>query len=365
MNTLDAKGNKPTELTSFEKKWRESLENGAAQKRYDALRERQALPLKEKLQLTEDRIRVWYEAFDGKVAISYSGGVDSKILLYLVRRIYPEVPAVFCNTGLEYPEILHLVKRTPNVRVMRPKMPFHRVIRVHGWPVISKKVARGLSVLRNPTDNNQNIYRLYEEGINRFGEPVNGFKVPMRWKFLVKAPFPISDKCCEIMKKEPMHRYEKETGRVQFVGMMASDSKTREKTYIQTGCNAFDAAHPRSTPLAFWNKQDIMKCLRDMNIPYAKVYGDIVTNPSTGQLEFTGVQSTGCVFCCFGLSREDIPNRFQKLYDTHPRLWDYCMNKLGLADVLEYIREYCPDRSIKGKFRGEPTNQPTPVELFQ
>ena len=44
-----------------------------------------------------------------------SGGKDSTVLLDLARRIYPDIPAVFIDTGLEYPELRDFVKTIPNV----------------------------------------------------------------------------------------------------------------------------------------------------------------------------------------------------------------------------------------------------------
>ena len=360
----DAKGFVPASLTEFEKKWRRSVQSGELSKKYDALVKRQALPLEQKVEMSMERIREWYEAFDGNVAVSYSGGKDSEVLLWLVRRIFPDVPAVFCNTGLEYPEILGRVRKTENVVTMRPRIPFHHVIRDYGWPVISKKAARGINILRNPTGNNQNIWRLYDQGINRFGEPVNGFKVAQRWRFLVDAPFKISDQCCHIMKKEPMARYERETGRTQMVGMMADDSKMRQKIYLQTGCNAFDTKRPRSMPLGFWKEQDILQALVKYDIPYARVYGKIQTDISTGNLYFDGVRSTGCIFCCFGLHMEDKPNRFQQLRISHPKLYRFCMEKLGLAGVLDFIHDNCPDRKVATKFVYEKHVEETQLELF-
>jgi len=298
------------------------------------------------------------------VAVSFSGGKDSAVLLYLVRKRYPDVPAVFCNTGLEYPEIISLVRKTKNVTTVRPKISFQKIIRDYGWPVISKKTARGLDVLRNPTNNNQNIWRLYDQGINRFGQKVNGFKVAQRWRFLMHAPFPVSDICCQIMKKDPMAGYEKQTGRAQMVGTMAADSKAREKVYLQTGCNAFDAKHPRSMPMGFWTEQDVIRALKFFDIPYAGVYGTIHQDRSTGKLFFDGVRSTGCVFCCFGLHMETAPNRFQMLRETHPKQYKFCMDKLGLRKVLDFIHDNCPDRKVAAKFSYRPYKRQVQDEMF-
>lgn len=356
---IDAAGNIPRVKNNFERQWAESVENGEVQKRFDALKERQKLPLKDKIRESEERIIEWHNAFDGNVGISFSGGVDSTVLTWLARRLYPNIEAVFCNTGLEYPELYQFVKNTPNVHIIKPKMPFGQVLKTYGYPLISKKVARGLSILRNPTSKNQNIYRLYSQGINRFGEPVNGFQVPERWKqTFLKAPFELSDKCCEVMKKEPMRRYTRETGNVQFIGTMASDSKQRQRSWLQHGCNAYDLKNPHSTPLSFWTKQDVLQCLKMFNIPYANVYGDIKQNRETGKLYFTGVQSTGCVFCGFGLHMETQPNRFQRLYYSHPKLWKYCMDTLGLRKIMQYIQDNCPDKCIRNKFKIEPDPEP-------
>jgi exonuclease I len=39
----------------------------------------------------------------------------------------------------------------------------------------------------------------------------------------------------------------------------------------------------------------------------------------------------------FGVHLENEPNRFQRMQQTHPRLWDYCIDRLGMGKVLEYI----------------------------
>ncbi|MBC8553665.1 MAG: hypothetical protein H8D23_28960, partial [Candidatus Brocadiales bacterium] len=50
-----------------------------------------------------------------------------------------------------------------------------------------------------------------------------------------------------------------------------------------------------------------------------------------------GADRTGCMWCMFGVHMENNPNRFQRMKKTHPKIYDYCINKLGLGEVLEYV----------------------------
>jgi 3'-phosphoadenosine 5'-phosphosulfate sulfotransferase (PAPS reductase)/FAD synthetase len=195
---------------------------------YWQLQQRQSLPLEKKIILSKIRIRDWYEYYHGNVYVSFSGGKDSTVLLHLVRSLYPDVPAVFVDTGLEYPEIKSFVKKINNVVWIHPELPFHKVIEKYGYPVISKKISRMIHVCRNPSISNQNTRKLYLCGISRKNEKTHSFKLPKKWRKLLYAPFKISDKCCDELKKKPFQKYVKETGRKGITGVMASDGKQRE-----------------------------------------------------------------------------------------------------------------------------------------
>jgi|GEM_PF-6326276 len=66
------------------------------------LAQKQSLPFNKKLEMSQRRIEQWYNHFNGNVYISYSGGLDSEVLLHLARSVYPSLPAVFINTPLEW-----------------------------------------------------------------------------------------------------------------------------------------------------------------------------------------------------------------------------------------------------------------------
>lgn len=108
----------------------------------------QSWPLERKIRVTQLRIMEWYEHFNGNVYVSFSGGKDSTVLLDLVRRIYPDVPAVYADTGLEYPELKEFVRSKDNVTIIRPKMVFTDVISQYGYPIIGKEVAEAIYYAR-------------------------------------------------------------------------------------------------------------------------------------------------------------------------------------------------------------------------
>ena len=297
----------------------------------------QAYPLWMKVERTKRRIAEWVDYYgeDG-VYISFSGGKDSTVLLHLVRSLYPEVEAVFCNTGLEYPEIVKFVKDIPNVRILKPELTFKQVIEQKGYRIISKSVANTVRLARKNIEEGKDTLRVRQIKGLEVGSKFNKGK----WEFLLDAPFKISDECCNEMKKKPFKKYEKETGRVPFIGTLAAESQQREAVYLKTGCNSFNSNKPKSTPLGFWTEQDILQYIFENNLTICSVYGDIVEESDMlGNKSYraTGEQRTGCMFCMFGCHLEKEPNRFQRMKYTHPKQYKYCMEKLNLKEVLDYI----------------------------
>ena len=297
----------------------------------DDLLTMQGWPLARKIQVTQAKIIEWHRHYGGRVSAGFSGGKDSTVLLDLARRAFPDIPAVFVDTGLEYPEIREFVKSVPNVTWLRPELPFTKVIEQYGYPVISKDVAKRIYYARKGSRWAVN----HLNGMNSDGSHSWYNERYMKWRFLLDAPFLISDYCCEIMKKRPLHQYVRQTGAMQIVGTLACESKRREAAYLKTGCNAFHMKEPKSQPMSFWLERDVLEYLRLTGIPYAPIYGDIVEQG--GRLVTTGAYRTGCMFCMFALHLEKEPNRFQRMALTHPKQHDFCVNKLGCGKVLDYI----------------------------
>jgi len=252
--------------------------------------------------------------------------------LDLARRCFPDIEAVYVNTGLDFPEVRKFAVDTPNVTVLKPKMRFDEVVRVYGWCYPSKDVAHTIYYARKSS-----LWALERvQGINRDGTP-SIFRQSnyVRWAHLVDAPFIISSKCCEVMKEAPLEKHRKETGKQPIVGTMAAESGRRKRAWLQTGCNNFDSKKPVSKPLSVWTEDNILEYIRNYNIPIPSVYGKIVKGKN-GKLTTTKEKRTGCVWCPVGCHHDKV-NRFERLAISHPKLHGYCMDVLGLGAFLDYI----------------------------
>ena len=338
----------------------------------------QSLPLEIKVLKTQQRIREWVDYYGTNgVYISFSGGKDSTVLLHIVRELYPDVEAVFVNTGLEYPEIQQFVKTFDNVTILRPKMRFDEVIKKYGYPIISKdasgviyevlvRKAKGLDFT--------NLVRYQKLAGTHEHQGVKSPYCCEKYLPLINADFKTSNRCCHIMKKKPAHDFGKSSGKVAIVATMAEESRLRETSWIRSGCNAFEGKTPRSTPMAFWTEQDVLQYIKQHNIQMASVYGEVVFADNPEQIRFDGFESgrlttsgckrTGCIFCGFGCHLEKEPTRFQRLKETHPKQYAYCIGGgefneqgiwqpskegLGMGYVFDRLNEIYGEGFIKYK----------------
>lgn len=224
-----------------------------------------------------------------------------------------------------------------------------------------------------------------------------------KYKFLATAPFYVSNKCCDVMKKSPAKKYHKTTGRVPITAEMASESRLRTQNWIRHGCNMFEGKKQVSKPMSFWTEQDVLLFAKTYIIPrfnamwidaqfgtgsrrrkarkflrkhgysktgIASVYGDVVVDyAGMGQLEgqmsigdymsdaereefdldrpllkTTGCKRTGCILCGFGCHLEKGESRFERLKKTHPsayRALDMVQNNgVTYRQAIDWINEH-------------------------
>lgn len=303
----------------------------------DELKERQSWNLYQKIDHSLGTIESFVNRLGGidKVFISFSGGKDSTVLLDIARRIYPDITAVFCNTGNEYPEILQFVRQLQktdgyNIEIIRPALTPRQVWENYGFPLISKDTAQAIHRIRYNSDSAFAQKKLDDS---------NKYRLPYKWRYLLSEPYETTSICCQKLKKEPFARYEKETGRHPILGVMASESILRTSQYLHQGsCNVFDG-HISSRPLSIWLESDIWDYIKTFDLPISEIYK-------------MGAKRTGCVGCGFGCQFAD-DERFSLLYQTHPKLYNMIMNytnngttyRDALRKMLDVNNKTLPDET--------------------
>jgi hypothetical protein len=238
---------------------------------------------------------------------------------------------------MESDDIIRFARSQQNIVEIRPKHSYKWVCDNHGYPVISKEVSKNISRYRNTKSDIQKELRLHG-GINpTSGKIQKTGVIPKKYHYLIDAPFKISDKCCDILKKNPAKLYDKETGRAPMTGEMAADSNTRTTNYLARGCNYYGKQH-KSTPIGFWTRQDVFEYLLKFNVPYCSIYGEIKRDPTTNLLYTTKEQHTGCGGCMFGIQyEEEDNNRFTRMKVDDRVHYDMYINSFGQGKVLDFM----------------------------
>lgn len=360
------------------------------------------LPLELKVEWAVQVILEYYLHHKGQVYLTFSGGKDSQVVLEIIKRmfsgefkkyfkdrpydfgldpencmIYGNIPYFFADTGLEKPEIRRHARSFEGVEVGRPSKKFNEVILSEGVAVGSKRHARAIREINwDYTENNLTTRTFTLTGIMPSGKKTQS-KLPKKFYHLIDKErvkdiiednlklenpnpgihlldpeefgtlptFKISDKCCDYFKKEPFHKYERETGRKPITGTQAIESSQRRLSYLNTGCNTFSGGKSMSRPLSIWTPRDVWDFHDKYKIRFAPCYYDSSTEYKGQAVHVEASEREGCMFCLFGVEIEEAMkkrgeismNRFEKLAVTHPRQHEYLMKDLGFEEVCDSI----------------------------
>ena len=321
------------------------------------------------------------------------GGLDSIVLyLFLHEICHINAPGVSAST---------LEDKSIQTYWTKP-----RVIQEFGFPVISKEVAGKIELLQNPTEKNKTVRHAIITGeTGAYGGWQKNSKMQLKQKWLElfggyenenegcdyeKPDFKVSSKCCYYLKEKNCDDWGKEHNSVPYLGLMASEGGRRARSLRMNGCNYFGKSTIRSAPFAIFHRQDILQLALEMDTLWKgglkekyhekllkenclsnsfkmpdsiipEIYGTIEKKPD-GTLYTTKAQRTGCSMCGFGIHMEKRPHRFDLLYESNPKEWDYLMfhmckdkdgNDYGWAKVLDYIGVGWDPTTIGGNCKGQ------------
>lgn len=309
----------------------------------EEVRYRMALPYYIKKRMTENRLREFINYYgESGVAVCISGGLDSTAAMHFIHERYPKVEAVSV-LGIECKDNIEMVMKIRDewgvkVSFAPPGLPQNQVLKEFGYPVVSKRAAKSLRFLQNPTEKNGNSRRLALTGITSEGNYAKTWVLAKKWRFLIDAPFKISEKCCYYMKETPAQNWTKEHGKASIVATLVEESQSRLNGYCKRGgCNSFDG-QGESTPFSFWTRKDILCYLYENNVEISKAYGEIAQDED-GNFYTTKAERTGCPICMFGMERDGTPNRFQRMYYEDNRRWQQAIFEWGYKEVLDFFIE--------------------------
>lgn len=211
-------------------------EFGARLREFDKLKQ---APHEEKLLQTRAIIAESVREFQGQIAVACSFGKDSEVVTHLALQVDSDIPVVFCNTLVEYPDTIAFKKRLKeewdlNLFEFKPEKTFGQCLDQYGPPHF------------------------------RYGKKGDGRKSG--------AP-----RCCWYLKEKPAYEFYKKHGiKATFLGLTWDESYQRRSWIIGHG-----TAHTMKTrcpgltkiyPIAYWTTEDVWRYIRDNNLPYNSIY---------------------------------------------------------------------------------------------
>ena len=242
-------------------------------------------PLSKKIKMAERVLNDLFKATDN-VAVAFSGGKDSLVALHLALQIKPDIPVLFVNTGIEFPESLEYTRQLEetwnlNFHEANAKVNFWNLAEEKGLPV----AGRGNSTfMRDLSD---------------------------------QAGVKLSNACCHQMKETPARQFYREHDIEGTVtGLRVSESLMRKLNFADYGALRYSSTYKTliSWPLYAWLDEDIFKYIEKNNLPLNPIYEK-------------GYTRVGCWPCLQDMFYKD--SRLFTLQEQHPNMYKTVKKKFG------------------------------------
>lgn len=187
---------------------------------------RVSVPLEDKVLATLGIISRNLAELRGRMCCTLSGGKDSTLVTWFVTRIMPDIPVVFNDTGVEYPETVAFVhwlaaRWSLNLVETKPEMTF--------W-----------------------------ECVDKFGFPARKRR---------------SRRCCYYLKDKPMTRAVEQLGAVgYFTGVTAVENRTRMFNARDKGTCYWVKGVKKVHPILWWTPDEVIRFSENSGVPLNPIY---------------------------------------------------------------------------------------------
>ena len=215
--------------------------------------------LSRKIEYSHSLLRSIFENHQQPV-VCWSGGKDSTVVLHLVRQHRSDIPVIYVDSGVEFPETIQFVDLLVdlwnlNSIIIKPREGegFWDIGPKYGWPIFGKNIA-------------SNVERAVRTGNIR---P----QMSLLERILAENKLHVSARCAEFIQEKPSKEAEKLLGAdVKIIGLRASESRARVRLWVDYGDYYFvkhyfgrDRGIWKANPIAIWTDKDIWE--------YHKIYG--------------------------------------------------------------------------------------------
>ena len=237
--------------------------------------------------------------------LSYSGGKDSHFLYWFIKEYAPEfsgIEIVGVNTYMEHHEILKRILKNCD-RVLTPAMKPFEIKEKYGIPCFSKFQDEMISRYQKGSRSKNTMDAITGEGRITFK-----LNKKARELTLNNQLHKVSNKCCKVIKKDTLHKYEKESGKKAILGVRGSEGRLRASQYKT--CFTKDR---KFTPIHDLSDELLEAIIQKYNIEVPKVYKHI--------------SRTGCMGCPYGSRYGDTEKELSLINENQKKF------------VCEYFKE--------------------------
>lgn len=253
------------------------------------------LPFEDKVEIAHKIVKEAFSKFK-RLAVAFSGGKDSTVVLHIVRQYNPDIPVIFANTRVEMPETIKFIRELKekwnlNLIEVKGKYTFWQIVEKYGLPstrfLTNSKIA------------------LASKGLTQ----------------LQGAP-----KCCWYLKEEPaLNMYRKKGIECVFFGITWDESYNRKWSIIKKGLLFYHTTHKhwKCYPIGYWSELDVWTYIEKNNIP---------VNPA-----YEKVDRVGCIVCT---AYKDWEHDMARLY---PALYKRICKILGINTIDSFIKDTAND----------------------